>query len=267
MAGEGSGRSSKQERRFATIMQRLRETGSASVEALCAELGVSVHTIRRDLEDMHDRGLLRRVHGGAAQLEPFFYEPFRSDQSFQEQIESHAEEKRRIAQVAAALVNKGDVVAMTAGTTTTETARCLPMNLGLTVVTNTVNVALELSKRKDIEVFVTGGNLRGTWFSLVGQTAIQSISKVFIDTLFIGVNGIDAKSGLTCFNSDEAELNKVMVQQARRKVVVTDSSKFGVTAKWLIAPIADVDLIVTDTGATDEIISPFSQLGIAVQRV
>jgi DeoR C terminal sensor domain len=66
-------------------------------------------------------------------------------------------------------------------------------------------------QRKDIEVFVTGGNLRGTWFSLVGEIAIQSISKVFIDTLFIGMNGIDQKSGLTCFNSDEAELNKVMV--------------------------------------------------------
>jgi DeoR family transcriptional regulator of aga operon len=267
MAVEEPRRSAKQERRFATILQRLREMGTASVENLCGELGVSVHTIRRDLEDLHARGLLRRTHGGAAQLEPFFYEPFRSDLSFQEQIESHAEEKRRIAQSAAMLVHEGDVVAMTAGTTTTETIRCLPMNLSLTVVTNTVNVAMELSKRKDIEVFVTGGNLRGTWFSLVGQTAIQSISKVFIDTLFIGVNGIDQKSGLTCFNSDEAELNKVMVQQARRKIVVADSSKFGVVAKWLIAPIAAVDVIVTDTQVTDEMINPFSKLGIAVHRV
>lgn len=96
-----------------------------------------------------------------------FYEPFRSDLSFQEQIESHTEEKRRIARAAALLVNDGDVVAMTAGTTTTETVRCLPVNRRLTVVTNTVNIAMELSKRKDLEVFVTGGSLRGTWFSLV----------------------------------------------------------------------------------------------------
>ena len=261
------GRGTKQEQRHAAILQRLRETGSAKVEDLCVELGVSVHTIRRDLEDLHDRGVLRRVHGGAAQLEPFFYEPFRADLSFQEQMESFADEKRRIARAAAALVNEGDIVAMTAGTTTTETIRCLPMNCRLTVVTNTVNVAMELCKRKDIEVFVTGGSLRGTWFSLVGPTAIQSISKVFIDTLFIGVNGIDDKRGLTCINADEAELNKVMVQQARRKIVVADSSKFGVIANWLIAPTATVDVIVTDTGASAEKIAPFRKLGITVHLV
>jgi DeoR family transcriptional regulator of aga operon len=261
---EKLGRSPKQERRYTAILQRLREAGTASVEDLCAELGVSVHTIRRDLEDLHDRGMLRRVHGGASQLEPFFYEPFRADLSFQEQIESHADEKRRIARAAAGLVNEGDVVAMTAGTTTTETIRCLPMNYRLTVVTNTVNVAMELCKRKDLEVFVTGGNLRGTWFSLVGPTAIQSISKVFIDTLFIGVNGIDDKRGLTCFNSDEAELNKAMVQQARRKIVVTDSSKFGLAANWLIAPTSAIDAIVTDSEATEEKLKPFRKRGIDI---
>ncbi len=200
-------------------------------------------------------------------MEPFFYEPFRSDHSFQEQIESYTEEKRRIARAAAAMVNEGDVVAMTAGTTTTETVRRLPMNRRLTVVTNTVNVAMELSKRKDIEVFVTGGSLRGTWFSLVGPTAIQSISKVFIDTLFIGVNGIDAARGLTCYNPDEAELNKVMVQQARRKIVVADSSKFGVVASWLIAMIAAIDVIVTDSGISEKAILPFRDRGITIEVV
>jgi DeoR family transcriptional regulator of aga operon len=204
MTNLNQARSPKQERRCAEILQRLRETGSASVEDICAGLGVSVHTIRRDLEDLNERGLLRRVHGGAAQLEPLFYEAFRSDRSFQEQMESFADEKRRIAKATAIMVNDGDVVAMTAGTTTTETIRCLPMNHGLTVTTNTVNVAMELCKRKDIEVFVTGGYLRGSWFSLVGPTAMQSISKVFIDTLFIGVNGLDEQRGLSCINPDEA---------------------------------------------------------------
>jgi DeoR/GlpR family transcriptional regulator of sugar metabolism len=260
-------RSPKKELRHAAILQRLREAGSANVEQLCAALRVSVHTIRRDLEDLHERGVLRRVHGGAAQLEPLFYEPFRADRSFQEQMESFADEKRRIAKAAAALVREGDIVAMTAGTTTTETIRCLPMNRRLTVVTNAVNIAMELCKRKDIEVFVTGGYLRGTWFSLVGPTAIQSIGKVFIDTLFIGVNGIDDQRGLTCFHPDEAELNKVMVHQARRKIVVADSSKFGVVAQWLIAPTAAVDAIVTDTGVTEERIAPFRLRGITVHIV
>ena len=218
---------SKQERRLAVILGHLHKTGSVDVEDLCKKLDVSVHTIRRDLAVLHDRGALRRVHGGAAQLEPLFYEPFRSDRSFQEQLESFPEEKRRIARAAASLVNEGDIVAATAGTTTTETIRALPLDKRLTVVTNTVNIAMELCKRKDIETFVTGGALRGTWFSLVGPAAIHSISKVAIDTLFIGVNGIDEERGLTCFNTDEAELNATMVNQARRKIVVADSSKFG----------------------------------------
>ena len=262
MAVQEQGRSRKQEQRHAFILEHLRKTGSASVEDLCKELGVSVHTVRRDLENLHALGSLRRVHGGAAQLEPYFYEPFRSDHSFQEQLESCAEEKRRIAKVAAALVNEGEVVAMTAGTTTIEVVRSLPMNRRLTVVTNTVNVAMELSKRKDIEVFVTGGNLRGTWFSLVGPTAIQSISRVTIDTLFVGVNGIDEARGLTCFNQDEAEVNRVLVQHARRKIVVADSSKFGVIASWLIVPVSEIDVIVTDSGVAEEKIRPFRKSNI-----
>ena len=264
MAAKEQDGSRKQEQRHAFILEQLRKTGSASVEDLCEQLGVSVHTVRRDLETLDTRGSLRRVHGGAAQLEPFFYEPFRSDQSFQEQLESCVEEKRRIAKVAAALVNEGEVVAMTAGTTTIEVVRSLPINRGLKVVTNTVNVAMELSKRKDIEVFVTGGNLRGTWFSLVGPTAIESIGRVMIDTLFIGVNGIDDARGLTCFNQDEAEVNRVLVQHARRKVVVADNSKFGVVASWLIAPISEVDVIVTDSGIAEEKLRPFRKSNIEV---
>jgi DeoR family transcriptional regulator, aga operon transcriptional repressor len=265
MATEEKG--SKQERRYAAILEQLHKTGSANVEELCKQLHVSVHTVRRDLEALHERGSLRRVHGGATPLEPFFYEPFRSDHSFQEQIESYTEEKRRIARVAASLVNEGDVVALTPGTTTTEIVRCLPMNRNLTVVTNTVNIAMELSKRKDIQVFVTGGALRGTWFSLVGPTATQYMSKVIIDTLFIGVNGIDATRGMTCYNTDEAELNRVMVQQARRRIVVADSSKFGVVASWLIAPTSVIDVIVTDIGVSEESIRPFREQGTAIHLV
>lgn len=257
-------RRSKHEHRHAAILQRLRESGAATVDILCAELGVSVHTVRRDLDELHELGALRRIRGGAAQLEPMFYEPFRADVSFQEQVESFADEKRRIAKAAGAMVNDGDIVAMTAGTTTTETVRCLPMNRGLTVVTNTVNVAMELCKRRDLEVFVTGGNLRGTWFSLVGPRAIQSICRVSIDTLFIGVNGLDCARGLTCFNPDEADVNEAMVRQARRKIVVADHSKFGVVGKWLIAPTTAIDTIVTGHEADDAQVNLFRKQGISV---
>ena len=258
---------SKQEARIAAILQRLRQEGSVLVEQLCQQLDVSVHTIRRDLQDLEDRALLRRTHGGAVLIEPLFYEPFKLDRSFQEQIGSFINEKRRIARAAAELVKEGEVIALTAGTTTTETARSLPMQRRITVITNTVNVAMELSIRKDLDVHVIGGHLRGDWFSLVGPDAVASMSRVFVDTLFIGVNGIDFTRGLTCHNSDEAEINRVMVRQAKRKVVVTDHSKFGITASWHICDLEDVDMIITDLGASDESVMRFEQAGLEVRRV
>ncbi len=260
-------KSDKQEIRGMIILQALRQTGSVSVEELCRELNVSVATIRRDLKDLEDRGLLRRKHGGAVVIEPLFYEPFKLDRSFQEQVGSFAEEKRRIARAAADLVQDGEVIALTAGTTTTETVRNLALNRHITVVTNTVNVAMELSKRKDIEVYVTGGHLRGDWFSLVGPAAIESMRRVFVNTLFIGVNGIDAQYGLTCYNPDEAEINRAMVRQAKRKIVVTDHSKFGVFANWRICPVEEVDMIITDTGGSEDALLPFKQRGIEIRRV
>ncbi len=264
---ETQDKGSKQEIRMSAILRRVRQDGAATVEKLCQELEVSVHTIRRDLQDLEDRGLLRRTHGGAVPIEPLFYEPFRLDRSFQEQVGSFREEKRRIARAAAELVHEGDVVALTAGTTTTETVRNLPLNRHITVVTNTVNVAMELSKRKDLEVHVTGGHLRGDWFSLVGPAAIESMKNIFVDTLFIGVNGIDSVRGLTCYSPYEAEINRAMVRQAKRKIVVTDHSKFGVSASWLICEIAEIDLIITDTGATDEVLAPLLKAGVEVRRV
>lgn len=259
--------SEKQASRAAAILKELRQAGVVSVEALSEKLEVSLATIRRDLQELEESGLLRRTHGGATPIEPLFYEAFRNDRSFQDQVESFADEKRRIALAAAELISPGDTIALTAGTTTTEVIRSLPSVGGVTVVTNTVNVAMELSKRKEVHVFVTGGHLRGEWFSLVGPEAVDNMSRVFADILFIGVNGIDARRGLTCINSDEVEINRSMVRQAKRKIVVADHSKLGVVTKWLICPTKDVDILITDKGATSKMIAPFLAQGVEVRRV
>jgi len=253
--------------RTALILRELHQAGCVSVETLRDRLEVSLATVRRDLQELEDRGLLRRTHGGAIPIEPLFYEAFRNDRSFQEQVGSFADEKRRIALAASELISSGNTIALTAGTTTTEVVRSLRTLGGITVVTNTVNVAMELSNRKDIHVFVTGGHLRGDWFSLVGQAAVNTMSGIFVDVLFIGVNGIDAPNGLTCFNADEVEINRCMVRQAKRKIAVADHSKMGIVANWLICPATAVDLLITDTGATDEMIDPFLKLGVEVRRV
>ena len=257
----------KQQNRLTTILSALQQSGSVSVEGLSNDLNVSLVTIRRDLDELEGRGLLRRTHGGAVSIEPLFYEPFRNDRSFLAQVERFAEEKRRIGRAAAALIKEGEVIALTPGTTATEVIRGIPLDRKITVVTSTVNVAMELSKRKNLDVFVTGGHLRGDWFSLVGPTAAQSLSRVMIHTLFIGADGIDAKFGVSCFNPDESQLNSTMVKHAQRKVAVVDHSKFGVVAGWKICRTSDLDILVTDSGASDEMITPFVRAQIEVMRV
>jgi DeoR/GlpR family transcriptional regulator of sugar metabolism len=249
------------------ILQRLQETGSVAIDELCTTLGASIATIRRDLEDLENRSLLRRIRGGAVPIGPLFYEPFRNDSSFQDKVSSFAEEKRRIALAAAKLVTTGQTIALTGGTTTTEVVRSLTMFSGISIITNTVNVAMELSNRKDIEVIVTGGHLRGSWFTLVGPLATAAAEMLFSDIMFIGVDGIDAKKGLTCTNASEAEVLRKLVHHAKMKVVVADNSKLGSISKYLLCPTKEIDKLITDTGASASALAPFEKLGIDVTRV
>jgi DeoR/GlpR family transcriptional regulator of sugar metabolism len=257
----------KQQTRSTAILTALQQAGSVSVEELSAQLDVSQMTVRRDLDLLERQGLLRRTHGGAVSIEPFFYEPFRNDRSFQAQVEKFAQEKRRIGRAAAGLIERGETIALTPGTTTAEVIRGLPLNHDITVVTNTVNVAMELSMRKDLKIFVTGGQLHGDWFSLIGPTAAQSLANLLISTVFIGADGIDAKWGASCFSPEEAHLNSIMARRARRKIGVMDHSKFGVVAGWRICNTTDLSVLVTDSGATDEMVQPFEKAQVKVLRV
>jgi DeoR/GlpR family transcriptional regulator of sugar metabolism len=258
---------SKQQSRLMLILEKLQQAGEVSVDLLSAEFGVTVVTIRRDLDQLAREGLLKRTHGGAVSIEPLFYEPFKNDSSFQGQLEKMADEKRRIGRAAAALVGRDETIALTPGTTTMEVVRGLPLNHNLTVVTNTVNIAMELSRRKDLHVFVTGGHLRGDWFSLVGPTAIESMQQMLFHTLFIGADGIASDCGVTCFNSEEANLNSAMVKLSRRRIAVLDHTKFGVIAGWRICQTSDLHALITDKGTTDETLEPFRNAGIEVLRV
>lgn len=246
------------------ILRNLQAAGSVSIDDLRSVLGASIATIRRDLEDLENRSLLKRVRGGAVPIGPLFYEPFRHDVSFQDKIASFAEEKRRIARAAAELVQAGQTIALSGGTTTTEVVRSLKVLSDISIITNTINVAMELSNRKDIEVIVTGGILRGNWFTLLGPLANAATEMLFADIMFIGVDGIDAQQGLTCTNPAEAEVLRKLAQHSKKKVVVADRSKLGTVSKWLLCKTSEIDCLITDSGATAEAIAPFEKLGISV---
>jgi DeoR family transcriptional regulator of aga operon len=257
----------KAEARYQVILNDMHKTGSVSVDALAEQLQVTVVTIRRDLDTMERKGLLHRTHGGAMPIQPLFYEPFRRDRSFVMQVERQADEKRRIGYAAAALIEPDETIAVTPGTTAAAVVRALPLNYNLTVVTSTANVAVELSKRKDIKVFVTGGTLHGEWFSLVGPHAQRSLENILIHTLFIGADGLDPDWGATSFDQDEAELLRMMVAHARRRVAVVDHTKLGKVGSWKICESRNLHTVVTDTQATDQTVAPFRELGVEIIRV
>ena len=254
------------ERRAQVILQELLRKGQVSVGVLAKRLKVSTATIRRDLGELEGRGLLRRSHGGALPIQPMLYEPFRHISYYHEQERQRSAEKRRIGLVAAELVSDGETLAIGAGTTATQVARSICLHKGLTVLTNAINVAMELSHRDDLKVIVTGGFLSGDWFALVGPAAIQSVGEIFVDTVFIGVDGIHIEHGLTTNYPDQATVHRAMMRQARRKIVVADHRKLGATGSALICPLEGVDILITDKGATDSSVAPFVARGIEVRK-
>jgi DeoR family transcriptional regulator of aga operon len=252
--------------RATAIVEEVLREGEVSVEALSARLGVSLATVRRDLTALEEQGLVRRTHGGVKAVSPVAYDAFRHDSSFQEQEGRHADEKRRIGLAAAELVKDGETIGLSPGTTATQVARSLRHRKGITVVTNTVNVAMELCQREDLTVYVTGGYLRGGWFSLVGGPAASGVREVFLDKVFVGVNAIDAERGLSCLHPEEAAINRALVGQARERIVVADRSKLGRVVRCLICPTSEVHMLITDRDASDDEVRPFLAKGIEVRR-
>ncbi len=232
------------------------------VLALAREFETSQVTIRKDLEHLHAHGLIHRTHGGALPAREGALE----DPTLREKEKLHHKEKLRIAAIAAAMVQEGQVVILDSGTTTTEIARALRKFRSLTIVTNAVNIAAELSGTS-VEVILTGGTLRKNSFSLVGPIAEETLHRLHADLLFLGVDGFDVHYGLSTPNLLEAKVNRVMVEIAKRKVAVCDASKFGRRSLSLIAPTSVLDEVITDRGTPKADVRALKKAGIEVTLV
>jgi DeoR/GlpR family transcriptional regulator of sugar metabolism len=241
----GAKRPALARQRQTLILERVREEGAVRVSDLVRTLGVSDMTVRRDLELLHERGLLEKVHGGAAAIEgSSLFEPgFTIKSSLMET------EKELIAGIAAGLVTPGTAIALSAGTTTFALAKRLTEVPGLTVLTNSVPVAdvLHLDGRTDQTVILSGG-VRTPSDALVGPFAVDVIRSLHVDIVFMGSHGIDPVSGFTTPNILEAETNRALIEAGRRLVVVADHTKWGVIGVSSVAPLGAADTIVTDGG-------------------
>lgn len=256
---------SKTDVRADQIMKALLRAGEITVPEIVDQIGASAPSVRRDLARLEKRGLVLRTHGGAKLVEPLLYEPFRHDTSFQAREHRAIDQKRRIGLAAAELVRDQDVIGLTAGTTTTQVGRALRHRGGITVVTNAVNIGMELCNQPAIKTMVTGGTLAWAWtFALAGQPALNFLRDVYLSIVFLGATGFDVNRGVTTLEMEEAAVANSMVRQARRVVVTVDSSKFGRVSSALICPLSDIHTLITDTDAPQEIVDELRKRGIEV---
>jgi DeoR/GlpR family transcriptional regulator of sugar metabolism len=229
--------------RRSRIADLVEQTGAVRVSDLVAELGVSDMTIRRDIDQLADQGLLERVHGGAVAVST----PTSEEPGFRAKSTMMTGQKRAIGEAAAALVEPGSSIGISAGTTTYELARAVRGIPDITVVTNSVPVAqlLHESGTPGQTVVLTGG-VRTPSDALVGPVAVAALRSLHVDLLFLGAHGVDAGAGLTTPNLVEAETNRALVACARRTCVLVDHSKFGVIGLSTFLDLDQVDVLVTD---------------------
>ena len=250
------------EERRRSILDLLNRQGRVLVTELSRHFETSQVTIRKDLEALHAQRMVHRAHGGALPARDGALE----DPSLREKEKLHRPEKLRIADRAASIVKEGQVIILDSGTTTTAIARALRNFRNLTIITNAVNIAAELAGTA-VEVILTGGTLRKNSFSLVGPIAEETLRRLSADLLFLGVDGFDVNYGLSTPNLLEANVNRVMVEVAKRTVAACDSSKFGRRSLSLIAPTSALQGVITDRGAPKSDLHVLKQARIEITLV
>jgi DeoR family transcriptional regulator of aga operon len=250
------------EERRRAIVELVNSEGRVLVANLADHFETSQVTIRKDLETLHEQGLLHRSHGGALPARDGALE----DRTLREKAQLHRKEKLHIAAGAARMVKEGQVVILDSGTTTTAIARALRGFRNLTVITNAGNIAAELSSTA-VDVILTGGTLRKNSFSLVGPIAEETLRHLNADLLFLGVDGFDVQYGLSTPNLLESKVNRVMLEISRHRIAVCDSSKFGRRSLSLIGPASSVHGVITDDGIPKPDLNALKKSGIEVTIV
>jgi DeoR/GlpR family transcriptional regulator of sugar metabolism len=235
--------------RQARLLEHLRSELFVDVQVLKEKFGVSIATIRRDLTELEGRGLLKRTHGGAVVINQVTRNSIASVREI-----TYAAEKRRIAEVAAAMIVEGDAVLLDSGTTSLQVARRLAGNPSLTFVTNGSDTVAALVEGGARNVHVIGGQYVDINRSFSGTMAAEMVRQFNVDKAILSVSSIDMKRRLICTLSPEIGcVQQAMIEIAQTVIVVADHSKFQRTALSAIAPLEDVDYIVTNSETQDHL--------------
>jgi DeoR/GlpR family transcriptional regulator of sugar metabolism len=247
-----------QEERMRGIMKILEKENRVLISELCKVFNTTAVTIRKDLNQLEEEGALKRTHGGAILNKALF-----QGLALNEKEKLNSTEKERIANEAVKLISEGDVIMLDSGSTTTQLAKNMKSLKGITVITDAVNIALELIN-SDVEVILTGGSLQKNSSTLIGPLADDSLRKLSADKLFHGVDGIDYEIGLTTPNITEANTSRVMMQRAGENILLVDSSKFGRRSLGVICQIKEIDKIITTKEMSKLEMKKMDDLGVEV---
>ena len=247
------------EERRQKIITALEQNSSMSVSEMVDLLGVSEATIRRDLNELQNLGIIRRTHGGALLASPRKFEP-----TYVDKKDRFLEQKQKIGRVAAALVKDGETVILDAGTTTLQMIKHLKEKRNITIITNSVNAVTELDGGEDLDLIMIGGEFRFNTQALVGPLTIENLRNFHADKVFVAANGCTFEEGLTTPNISEAYTKRAMVQAASKVIAVLDHSKFGEVSLNTIISLKEIDVLVTDDGLDEETQIKLEELGIEV---
>jgi DeoR/GlpR family transcriptional regulator of sugar metabolism len=241
------------------ILDRLKAHGQVSVTDLSAEWGVSEDTVRRDLRDLADEGLVQRVHGGALPAAPAA-----ADYGVRETLSSDV--KRALGRAAAALIRPGQLVAVDGGTSTLELVRALPADLTCTIVTHSPLIAAELRHKPRVEVLLVGGRLFRHSMVAVGSETVDAIGRLKTDLFFLGATGLRPDTGATTGDWEEAAIKRAFCRAAAETVLMVSPEKWGAASPYQIVPAAELSTLVV-AGADESVLSPFRSLGLTIVPV
>nr|MBC7243716.1 DeoR/GlpR transcriptional regulator [Chloroflexota bacterium] len=254
------------ERRKLAILEELANARRVLVSDLSQKFGVSEVSIRRDLEELEARGLLRRVWGGAVSVPQTILE-----WSFNEKMMMHKEQKERIGRAAAALIKDGDVIIMDSGTTVVHVARYISRDIltsgHLTVITSSLPIVRELGCWKGVHLILLGGIYLPQQEVVVGPQSIASLSGLHADKMFLGAGGLSLEVGATTATVLDAEVDRACVKASEQVIAVIDSSKIGRKGLATVVPLTEIDILITDDGAPPDFVAQAIALGVEVRIV
>lgn len=235
--------------------------GSVDVTALSRHFDVTTETIRRDLSDLQDRNQVRRVHGGAVPVQRQAFEPM-----IEARDTLNTAEKHDIAKLAVTQVPERGSVIVDSGSTLRRLAEIFPADSTVQVITNSLMTGVALAQRGVKELTVLGGTVRTNTLAMVDASVVEAVRRLKVDVLFISCDGLSLDRGLTTPYREESLVKRAMIESARWVVVLVDASKFGNDQTFGYAGFDDIDVLITDSRASDDHVKHIESMGVEVQR-